>query len=273
MRGEFLDVGGARLYCFAAGRRGEGPPVVLLHGFPTSSHLWAQVVPLLPDGHRVLVVDLLGFGRSDRPLGQPVDLRGHAERVLGLLELLRIDRACIVGHELGGAVAQQVAVRWPARVSHLGLVSAAAFDCWPARELKLARAMLPLTRHLPANFLLALLRRELARGYVEHERGLHSIDMYLRPFGTPEGRQALVAHLEALDEDGTAALADRLHAVTAPTAILWGADDPFLPVSVGERLQQAIAGSTLQVLPDARHFLPEEAPHQVAATLTDLLRR
>lgn len=273
MRGEFLDVGGARLYCFAAGRRGDGMPIVLLHGFPTSSHLWSAVVPLLPDGHRVLVVDLLGYGRSDRPGKLPVDLRGHAERVVGLLELLRIERACLVGHELGGAVAQQVAVRWPTRVSHLGLVSSAAFDCWPARELKIARAMLPLTRHLPANFLLALLRGELARGFVEQERGVHSIDMYLRPFAGPEGRTALVAHLEQLDAASTEALAERLGEVVAPTAILWGADDPFLPVSVGRRLQQAIAGATLQVLPDERHFVPEEAPQHVAAHITELLTR
>ena len=273
MRGEFLDVGGARLYCYAAGRRGDGVPVVLLHGFPTSSHLWSGVVPLLPEGHRVLVVDLLGFGRSDRPAGLPVDLRAHAERVIGLLDLLRIERACVVGHELGGAVAQQVAVRWPTRVSHLALVSPAAFDCWPARELRLARAMLPLTRHLPPTFLLSLLRRDLGRGYVDQERGLRSVDIYLRPFASPEGREALVAHLAQLDAASTAALAERLDAVVAPTAIVWGADDPFLPASVGKRLQSAIPGATLHVLPELRHFLPEEAPRQVASHLTELLTR
>lgn len=273
MRGEFLDVGGARLYCYAAGRRGDGVPVVLLHGFPTSSHLWSGVVPLLPDGHRVLVVDQLGFGRSDRPSGLPVDLRGHAERVIGLLDLLRIEQACIVGHEMGGGVAQQVAVRWPTRVSHLGLVSAAAFDCWPARELKLARAMLPLTRHLPPTFLLSLLRRDLARGYVDHERGLRSVEMYLRPFASPEGREALVAHLAQLDAESTAAVAARLDAVVAPTTIVWGADDPFLPASTGRRLHAALPGSTLHILPDLRHFLPEEAPRQVATHLSELLTR
>jgi len=273
VRGEFLDVGGARLYCYAAGRRGDGVPLVLLHGFPTSSHLWSGVVPLLPEGHRVLVVDLLGFGRSDRPAGQPVDLRAHAERVIALLDLLRIEQACVVGHELGGAVAQQVAVRWPTRVSHLALVSPAAFDCWPARELKLARAMLPLTRHLPPTFLLSLLRRDLARGYVDQERGLRSVDIYLRAFASPEGREALVAHLEQLDAASTAALAERLGAVVAPTTIVWGADDPFLPASVGRRLQAAIPGATLHVLPELRHCLPEEAPRQVATHLTELLTR
>ena len=86
MRGEFIDVGGARLYYWATGTRGGGEPIVLLHGFPTSSHLWARMAGCLPEGHRVLVVDLLGFGRSDRPRGRPLGVRAHAERVIELLE-------------------------------------------------------------------------------------------------------------------------------------------------------------------------------------------
>jgi pimeloyl-ACP methyl ester carboxylesterase len=273
MRGEFFDVGGVRLYGYAAGRRGDGPPIVLLHGFPTSSRLWSDVVPRLPAGHRVLVLDLLGFGRSDRPGAHPLTLRGHADRLLSVLDLLRIERACLVGHEMGAAVAQLVAVRWPTRVSHLALVSAAAFDCWPVRELKLARAMLPLTRHLPGNWLLGLLRRDLVRGYVGAEHGTRAVERYLRPFAGADGRDVLMAHLSQLDAAGVAALAARTADVVAPTAVVWGADDPFLPAEVGERLHRALPGSTLHVVPDTRHFVPEEAPQQVAAAVTDLLSR
>src|SRR5688500_17555445 len=72
VRGEFLDLSGARLYYYAAGSHGDGDPVLFLHGFPTSSHLWQDVVPHVPPGHRVVVVDLLGFGRSDFPNGRDV---------------------------------------------------------------------------------------------------------------------------------------------------------------------------------------------------------
>jgi len=273
MRGEFLDVGGVRLYYYAAGERGAGEPVVLLHGFPTSSHLWGDVVPLLPAGHRVVVLDQLGFGRSDRPNGQPVTVLGHAERVITLMDTLLIERACIVGHDMGGAVAQMLAVRWPTRVSHLGLVDSAAFDEWPVRELKLARAMAPLTRHLPSEWLVTLLRRELARGYVEHERALRSVELYARPFATAEGRDAFVQHLNELDSADTVALASRLKNVVAPTAIVWGADDPFQPVGVAERLREAIPDATLHVCPRVRHFVPEEAPQCVADAISDLLTR
>jgi len=273
MRGEFLDVGGARLYYYAAGVRGAAPPVVLLHGFPTSSHLWSGVASTLAERHRVLVLDQLGFGRSDRPGTHAVTVRAHAERVIALLDLLRIERASVVGHEMGGAIAQMLAVRWPTRISHLTLVNSTAFDCWPVREMKLARATLPLTRQLPPTWLLSVLRRDLLRGYVEHERGVHSLDMYLRPFASTEGRDALMAHLAQLDSADTVEAAARHRDVVAPTAIVWGAQDPWFGTAIGERLARSIPDATLHVVPDVRHFVPEEAPRQVAAVVSELMSR
>ena len=133
MRGEFVDVDGAHLYYYAAGTRGAGEPVVFLHGFPTSGHLWGDVVAQMPAGHRLVVTDLLGFGRSDPPAGRSLTLHSHAERIVGLLDALCIDRACVVGHDLGGGVAQSLALNWPARVSRLALIDSVAFNGWPTR--------------------------------------------------------------------------------------------------------------------------------------------
>jgi pimeloyl-ACP methyl ester carboxylesterase len=273
MRGEFIDVAGARLYYYAAGSRGAGEPIVLLHGFPSSSHLWTKVVSLLPDGHRVVVLDLLGFGRSDRPLGRDVSIRGHAERTVAVLDQLGINFACVVGHDVGGGVAQSMAVRWPQRVSRLCLVDSVAFDGWPTREVRVARATLPLTRHLPATWVLSVLRGDLLRGYTEGDEGAHSIDLYVKPFSTPEGRDALVEHLQALDAGETEALASRLAALVQPAAVVWGAHDPFLPATLARRLQETIPGATLDVIPEARHFTPEEAPERVARAIGELLAR
>ncbi|HET7457584.1 MAG TPA: alpha/beta hydrolase [Gemmatimonadaceae bacterium] len=273
MRGEFLDVDGARLYCYAAGNRGAGEPIVLLHGFPTSSHLWSRVVPLLPEGHRVVVLDLLGYGRSDRPLGRDVSIRGHAERAIAALDLLGINYACLVGHDVGGGIAMAMAARWPQRVSRLCLVNSVCFDEWPSREVRMAKATLPLTRHLPPTWLLSVVRGDLLRGYSDSSEGTHSIDRYVKPFTGAEGRDAFVAHLLALDAAETAALDSRLASFVQPTAIVWGAHDPFLAPSLGRRLQEAIPRATLDVIPDARHFTPEEAPEHVADAVTELLSR
>jgi pimeloyl-ACP methyl ester carboxylesterase len=148
-----------------------------------------------------------------------------------------------------------------------------AFDAWPSRELKLARAMLPLTRHLPPSWILSIVRADLLRGYVDHERASRDVDLYLRPFLGPDGRDALMAHLLGLDSTETQALTPRLKDVVSPTMILWGARDPFLPPAIGERLRAAIPGSTFESIPDARHFLPDEAAHRVAEAVSKLLLR
>jgi len=273
MRGEFVDIGGARLYYFAAGSRGSGEPIVLLHGFPTSSHLWGALVPLLPPGHRVVVLDLLGYGRSDAPGDHDLSLRGHAERVISFLDALKIEFAAVVGHDLGGGIAQAMAIHWPTRVSRLCLCNSVGFDLWPGREAKMARTMIPLTRHLPTEWILTLLRRDLLRGYAVSSRGAHSVEHYLRPFTSAEGSDALMRHLAALDSQETAAFELPLKDIVAPTSVVWGAEDPFLPREIADRLQVAIPHATLDYIPDVRHFVPEEAPERLAQSIARLVRQ
>jgi pimeloyl-ACP methyl ester carboxylesterase len=221
----------------------------------------------------VIVLDLLGFGRSDPPRDHPVGIRAHADRVVGLLDLLGVHSACVVGHDIGGAVALALAVRHPHRISRLGLVGSAAFDAWPSRAVKLAGPMLPLARHLPPAWILSVLRAELQRGYRDADRAQRSIARYVRPFADAAGRDALFRHLRALDPAETDELTPRLKDLVQPTAIVWGRHDPFLPVRIGQRLHDAIPGSTLEILEDGCHFLPEEAPQQVAAAIAGLLAR
>ncbi|HVZ77511.1 MAG TPA: alpha/beta fold hydrolase [Gemmatimonadaceae bacterium] len=273
MRGEFIDVGGVRLYYYAAGTRGRGEPVVLVHGFPTSGHLWADVVPLLPGGHRIVVLDLLGYGRSDRPQACDLGIHAHADRVLALMDLLDIRDACVVGHGLGGGVAQSLAVRFPARVTRMGLVNSVGFDAWPTRNARMWRHLHWLVGLVPPPWAQSVLRTSLQRGYAHADRGVHSLEHYARVFAGPDGRTALVRHLRALESSETQALGARLRDVCAPTAIVTGRDDPFLPASLGERLRDAIPGATLDVIPSARHFAPEDTPAAVAAVITQLLTR
>ena len=262
---------GARLYYYAAGTRGAGEPVVFLHGFPASGHLWSDVVAQMPTGHRLVVVDLLGYGRSDPPDGRALTLHAHAERVVGLLDALGITSACIVGHDVGGGIAQALAVHWPERVSRVALIDSVAFDGWPTRDVRIAQLILPLLRHLPTNWLLPIARAGLERGYYDATRATHSIDKYQRPFNSDEGRRVFLDHLAALDARETEALAARLSEIAAPVAVIWGSHDPFLSLALGKRLARAIPNATIDVLSGARHFTPEEEPREVAEVLARLL--
>jgi pimeloyl-ACP methyl ester carboxylesterase len=276
MRGEFVDLGVTRLYYYAAGTRGAGEPVIFLHGFPASSQLWRNVTGEMPEGHRLVVTDLLGFGKSDRPGLAPLTAVAHADRTRLLMDELGIASACIVGHGMGGAVAQALALDAPARVTRLCLVNSTAFDAWPRRAVRMARllAAIPaLGRAAGAPLLAGLVHGSLLKGFADEEHGRHDLDNYLRAYTMRLGADALVSQLRAMDDPTVAPLGARLSAIPQPTSVVWGARDPWLPIAVGERLRDAIPGATLDVIPDAGHFSPEDAPALVAGAVGRLLVR
>jgi pimeloyl-ACP methyl ester carboxylesterase len=273
VRGEFLDLGGARLYYYAAGTRGAGVPVVFIHGFPTSSHLWGDVVPLMPPGHRLVIVDLLGYGRSDRPLGHSVDIDAHTQRAVALLDELRIQRACIVGHGFGAGIAQVLTINHPKRVSSLCLIDSVAPGRPPLELSRSGLAVLAMARALPASVILATLHRELRRGYIDGARAEHSIDLYLRPFHDAAGRTAMLAHLRSLARMQNPSSGPNLSTISVPTSLIWGERDRLVPWLLGRRLQSKIPAATLGVIPGARHFTPEESPQRVAELIATLLER
>jgi cis-3-alkyl-4-acyloxetan-2-one decarboxylase len=272
VRGEFVDLGDARTYYYAAGTRGAGEPVLLVHGFPTSSYLWSGVVPRMPRGHRVIVPDLLGFGRSDLPHhgGADVDLTviGHADRIAQLLDVLHVEPACIAGQGFGAAVALAVAARHPGRVTRLCLVNAVTAATWPARDGRLAHTITTLAPLLPTGWLLGFVRRALRRGSADPDRLAHSGEHYLRPFRAINGRSTLLAHLRALTARATYPPIPTAPAI--PIAIVWGDRDPILPVAAGHALLALLPRATLDVVASG-HYAPEESPEQVAAVLTRLL--
>jgi pimeloyl-ACP methyl ester carboxylesterase len=224
----------------------------------------------------MVVVDLLGFGRSDRPLGAALTAAAHAGRVRALMNELQIDAACLVGHAMGGAVAQAIACEFPERVTRLCLVDSVAFDAWPWRAARLARWLCrsaPVGRMVGAPLLAGLAHGSLLTGFASAEMGRRSLDHYLHAFTNHLGVDALVAQLRAMRDPTVAALGERIGDIRRPTAVVWGRLDPLLDVSVGERLRDAIDGATLEVIPDARHFTPEDSPERVAGAIGGLLAR
>jgi len=270
MRGEFVDVGGSRLYYYAAGTRGAGAPVLLVHGFPMSSRLWHDFVGDFAPGHRQIIVDLPGFGRSDPPSPARSGCGAHATAIRGLLDDLGVDQAYVIGHGLGGGVAQAFAVQWPTRVAGLALISSAGFGVKPRRLARFARALGPLARHTPPALLAGLVHGSVRRGFADPDRARLTLDSCPRQFATPQGRDALAAHLATMRHSDTASWSRRLPELDIPATVIWGAEDPFYPVALGERLHRALAGSSFTVIPGAAHFVPEDQPDALRRALAPL---
>lgn len=284
MRGEFVDLSGVRVYCYAFGSRGAGEPIVLVHGAFTSSHLWQDLLPRLPKGHRVLVLDLLGHGRSDPPRGASMTVAAHAERVGQLLDVMGVPTASLVGHGMGAAVATYVAHRLPSRVARLALVNPTLLAATPRDAVLSARisrltSLLPLWRHLSPGWLASALHSALLPAYAHRDIGAHSLDLYLNTFRSREGRDAACAQLLALrDSRADTAAALRAGAIECPVTLAVGTLDPWLSESRTARLTEALQAATdnrvvVERLPGVAHVAPEEAPDRLGTLVAELLTR
>ncbi|MEQ1691018.1 MAG: alpha/beta hydrolase [Gemmatimonas sp.] len=284
MRGEFVDLSGVRVYCYAFGSRGAGEPIVLIHGCFLSSHLWQDVLPRLPKGHRVLVLDLLGHGRSDPPGRARMTVAAHAARLSQLLDVMGVPIASLVGHGVGAAVAALVAHQSPERVARLALVNPTLLAASPSDALVSARisrlaALVPVWRRLSPGWLASAIHSALLPAYAHRDIGAHSLDLYLKTFRTREGRDAACAQLRALRESrGDAAPVLQPGAIRCPVTLAVGTLDPWLSNTRTERLVAHLeAASTgnlvVERIPGVAHIAPEEAPDRLGTLVAELLTR
>jgi len=124
-------------------RAGAGQPLLLLHGIPTSSRLWDAVGAELSSEFDVIAPDLVGFGESAKPVDRDVSMAAQARLQPQLLDALGIGRVVLIGHDIGGAAAQRMAVDAAERVSALGLIDSVSFDSWPIFRMRALRATPP----------------------------------------------------------------------------------------------------------------------------------
>ncbi|HEY6678430.1 MAG TPA: alpha/beta hydrolase [Actinomycetota bacterium] len=247
----------------------ENPAVVFIHGFPTSSFLWREFVPLFAPWTHVIAPDLLGCGNSGMPEEGDLHIRAQAGYIRELLEGLGVDRFAVVGHGHGGGIAQLLAV--DGGVEAMVLVDSIAFDAWPSETTRALQRSAPEDQRevVVREAFNAFLRRAMAKP----ERCTDDLrDAYLAPFLGQEGVRAFFRGIDAADGLGLIGREDELARLGCPTLILWGEEDPYLSMEVGERLNDAIPTSSLAVLPGCSYLLPEDAPETIAPLAFDYLR-
>lgn len=241
--------------------KGEGVPVLLLHGFPATRHLWSRVTPLLTEaGFRVLVPDLVGYGGSDAPAGVRVDMASQAQWMLELLDALELPRAAVVAHDVGSAAAQLMAVSAPQRISGLVVLDGVYADAWAMDAIVSIQGWDPTDAHR----LFPVLARRLDKGGLLREM--------LATYQGEQGGLRLIRAARDLDPQQTAHIGESLRTSGIPALVLWGERDPFLSIDAVGRPLARMLGALLIPLPGA-HFTPLDCPLQVAAALHDFLAR
>lgn len=267
-------IDGVRLaYRHTAGNSGE--TLVLLHGTPSHSVIWRDIIPGLESrGHSVVAYDLLGFGASERPLGRDTSVTTQARLLHELLEYLGITRCTLIAHDIGGAVAQIFATRQPERVTKLMLIDSVSYDSWPSETWQtIIRDHLEEYAALPQQEFEALLTRQLSMTVADPEHMSGAVlDAYLAPHRTPLGRASFFEHqVRHYDSHPTEQVAPLLTTLPMPTRILWGEQDQWQPISYAQRLAEDIPEATLVTVPDGGHFLMEDRPERVTEEIRHLL--
>ncbi|KFA64799.1 hypothetical protein S40285_01386 [Stachybotrys chlorohalonatus IBT 40285] len=262
----------------AYGIHGSGAPVVLIHGTPSSSLIWRNIVPkLVQAGYKVHVFDLLGFGLSERPWDSSIDtsISGQVPVLEGLLSHWGLEKFHMVAHDIGGGIAQRFSVLSTKRVLSLTMIDVVSYDSYPSKRTK---------QQMEAG-LEALIRKphdehrdhfkEWLLSAVQNPIRLEQtcLDDYLDYICGPIGQASLFEHqIRHYDPKHTMEIAGRLGELEKiPVQLIWGADDAWQVVDWAHRLQAAIPGSRLHVVEDAGHFSPEDQPEQISELLTSFI--
>lgn len=265
----FLEVDGHQVY---VEQSGAGEPVVLLHGFGASTYLWRKVAPVLAESHRVIALDLNGFGYTERPKDPSYYTREGQERtILGVLDRLGIERAHFIGHSYGGGITLFVAARHPERVRSIVLVDSTApiypearrsraassrtLDGLFARLLVLRPAMI--RRSLRGSFHDdSLVTPELVRAYLERLKIQGVGDAY---YGLSAPNPAPVYPVD-------------LAKIGLPSLFVWGAEDTLVKADVGRQIAARLPGSRFHAIEGAGHVPMEEKPEELLAVVLPFLR-
>jgi pimeloyl-ACP methyl ester carboxylesterase len=271
-------VDGVRLAYLEAGPT-DGEPVVLVHGYPANNRSWRHQIPPLAATHRVLALDLIGWGDSERPLDLNFDYETEVGRLGRTLDALGLERVNLFGHDYGGFLSLGFAERHPDRVRRLAILNSRAQGTFVPRWYATFGVVslvgrTPGLRYLAARLPLASVNRRGMAPLVG--KGIFDRDLledYVGWMAEPQGARWLLHFFAEYSVRRRPELRRGLARIICPTAVIWGRRDNYLPSVIAEELAAAIPNAELTMIDDAGHFLIEERPQAVSDALLRLLER
>jgi pimeloyl-ACP methyl ester carboxylesterase len=277
---ETIELSGGSLDYHDSG--GDGPVIVLLHGLLMDASLWTDVAAQLSPGHRC-IVPTLPLGAHRRPMAGGIELSLHSvtEMVAELLERLALDDVTVTGNDTGGAIAQLLVARHPARIGSIVLVSCDAFDNFPpgltGKALVLmGRLPRPLFGALMQQLRLRPIRRlPIAFGWLTM-RGDAATVRWLRQLLSDRAIQldaVRILRSIAADRELLMRTADALPGFHRPSLIVWASEDRVMPPAHGRRLAELLPQSRLIEIEDSYTLIPLDQPVELANALRAFLVR
>jgi len=250
----------------AWGSMGDGPPIVLVHGFPWSAQAWRRVAPALASRHRVYWFDMIGCGWSDKFDGQDVAPMVQSDLLAALIRHWGLETPQVVGHDFGGLAALRGHFIEGLRYARLTLIDAVAV--LPSgspfyshvRQHEAAFAAMPAYAH-DALFR-AYIGQATARPMDEDAAGI-----YLQPWRGTVGQPAFYRQIAQSSERAIAEAQLRYGPMGGPVDLIWGQKDTFIPPEQGDQLADRLGTDRPTRIPGAGHMILEDAPEAVVAAL------
>jgi pimeloyl-ACP methyl ester carboxylesterase len=271
-----VDLGTARI---RYRERGEGPPVVFVHGLLTNGRLWRKVAPALAEaGFRCLVPDW-PLGSHEIPVPE-ADLSppGIAALIAEFLAALELSEVTLIANDTGGGLTQILMSNHPERIGRVVLTPSDSFECF----LPPMFAVLPRMARVPgaiSSLVGAMRSRVIQRSpmvfgwLAKHPIPDDVLDSYLLPSrGDRAIRADLRRFLRGVDKRHTLAAAERHPNFPQPVLLAWAEEDKHFPLSLARRLAEALPNAQLREIADAYTFVPEDQPEELSSLVVDFLR-
>lgn len=272
---KIFDYQGVRINYYEAG---QGPPVILLHGFGASAYSWRFLGPALAKDHRVLTIDLKGFGLSAKPEDGKYAISDQADMVAEFIRARDLHDLVVIGHSMGGGVTLmtyfKVREQDPARIKKLVLIDSAGYPQKMPWFIWLAKAPVLGSvggKLVSPRFATAQVLRKCY--YNKDKITDEQIDTYAYYGSLPGAREALIQTAQQIVSEDIEAVTARYKTISVPVLIIWGAEDEVVPLSVGKQFKRDIPNSELVILPQCGHMPPEEEPGETTRTVEGFLRK
>lgn len=280
IRIQYAQVDELRIHYLEAEPREESGPapsdvVLLLHGWPTSSHLWRNVMPGLARTHRVIAPDLPGFGLSSKPLDASYGFNFQARTLEAFLDKIGVEKVNLVVHDLGGPVGVYWATQHPERIERLALLNTLVYPEFSTAVklfgLAIRMPLLNLWLAGPSGIAFAM------RFGVERKEQLTEdvLRPYQAPFEARDARKALLLTGARLGMRGFRQISEKLPEFKVPVRLIYGENDRILPdvAQTMERVKRDLPQAEIASLPNCGHFLQEDEPERLSELLAEFINR
>jgi pimeloyl-ACP methyl ester carboxylesterase len=251
---------------------GKGAPLLLIHGFGASTYTWRFVAPELARTHRVIAVDLKGFGQSDKPFDERYSVFDQAELLAQLIVEKDLRDLTLVGHSFGGGIALLLALeanqRLEGRIARLVLLDSIAYP----QNIPVFFRMLdmPLVSQLGVRMVPPSVQTRVALkiAYLDDSKiDPDEVEIYAAPLKTAAGKHAMIHSARQIMPKDLAEISQRYGTIEMPTLILWCDHDRIVPLEVGLKLRRSLRNSTLRLIEDCGHMPQEEQPASTLALI------